>query len=100
MVKITHRGSITVAPGKMAEAMKLLKKMIATNGQNWRCYKPLIGGGDVVHTVICESEYDSLNDVVVIWEEDLEDPEMKETQEKWESVITNHEAEWFTPIPL
>jgi len=100
MVKVIHRGSMKIVPGKMAEAMKLLKKMMASSGQTWRCYKPLIGGGDVVHTIICETEYDSLTDVVTEWEKGPQDPEMKEIQEKWEAVIENHEAVWYTPIPL
>lgn len=100
MVKVIHRGTMKVVPGKMAEAMKLLQKMMAKSGRKWRCYKPLIGGGDVVHTIIGETEYDSLAEVVATWEEAPVDPEMKEIQAKWEAVIENHEAEWYTPIPL
>ena len=100
MVKVIHRGTMKVVPGKMVEAMKLLSKMMSKSDRTWRCYKPLIGGGDVVHTIICETEYENLTDVATAWEKGPQDPEMKEIQEKWETVITNHEAEWYTPIPL
>ena len=51
-------------------------------------------------TIIGETEYDSLEEIVAAWEESPMDPEMQELQEKWDSVIENHEAEWYTPVSL
>ena len=99
-MKVIHRGTMKVVPGKMAEAMEIIQQMLAMSGRTWRCYKPLIGGGDVVHTIICETEYDSLAEVQASWEKSSEGSEMKEIQEKWEAVVESHEAEWYTPIPL
>lgn len=60
-MKVIQRGIMKVVPGKMAEAMELEEQEIAI----WSRlgippvvtrYRPLIVGGDVMHTVVYHSE--------------------------------------------
>ena len=99
-MKVIHRGVMKVVPGRLADAMDLLQQMMAVSGRTWRCYKPLIGGGDVVHTIICETEYEDFAEVAATFEQGPDSPEMREIQAKWEAIVEHHEAEWYTPIPL
>jgi hypothetical protein len=102
MMSIIHRGIIKFAPGKMAEGMELLRKMIAVGSRSgagpWKCYRPSIGGGDVGHTVICETEWDSLSAVEAAWAKP--DPEMQALMQKYDAIVESHTVEWYTPIQL
>jgi hypothetical protein len=102
MMSIIHRGIIKFAPGKMAEGMELLQKMIAVGNRSgagpWKCYRPSIGGGDVGHTIICETEWDSLSAVEAAWAKP--DPEMQALMQKYDAIVESHTVEWYTPIQL
>jgi hypothetical protein len=102
MMKIIHRGIIKFAPGKMAEGMELLQKMLTVGSRSgagpWKCYRPSIGGGDVGHTVICETEWDSLAAVEAAWAKP--DPEMQALMQKYDAIVESHTVEWYTPIQL
>jgi hypothetical protein len=101
-MKIIHRGIIKFVPGKMAEGMELMQKMIAMASRSgaglWRCYRPSIGGGDVGHTIICETEWDSLAAVEEAWQKP--DPEMQALMQKYDAVVESHTVEWYTPVEL
>jgi hypothetical protein len=102
MMSIIHRGIIKFVPGKMAEGMELLQKMIAVGNRSgagpWKCYRPSIGGGDVGHTIICETEWDSLSAVEAAWAKP--DPEMQALMQKYDAIVESHTVEWYTPIQL
>ena len=101
-MSIIHRGIIKFVPGKMAEGMELLQKMIAVGNRSgagpWKCYRPSIGGGDVGHTIICETEWDSLSAVEAAWAKP--DPEMQALMQKYDAIVESHTVEWYTPIQL
>jgi hypothetical protein len=101
-MKVIHRGIIKFVPGKTAEGMKLLQEMVAMSARSgsgpWRCYRPSIGGGDVGHTLICETEWDSLAAAEAIWEKP--DPEMQALMHKYDAIVENHTVEWYTPVSL
>lgn len=101
-MSIIHRGIIKFVPGKMAEGMELMQKMIAVGNRSgagpWKCYRPSIGGGDVGHTIICETEWDSLSAVEAAWAKP--DPEMQALMQKYDAIVESHTVEWYTPIQL
>jgi len=101
-MKVIHRGIIKFVPGKAAEGMELLQKMIAVGARSgagpWRCYRPSIGGGDVGHTFIFDTEWDSLASVEAVWEKP--DPEMQALMQKYDAIVENHTVEWYTPVSL
>jgi len=61
-------------PGKMAEGTKLLDEFIALINRKYgpfpsvRKYTPGFGGGDSLHTVILEIEWDSLAKIAEFFE--------------------------------
>jgi hypothetical protein len=99
-MKVIHRGIIKFVPGKMAEGMELMKEMMAASGQTWKVYRPSIGGGDVGHTIVCETEWDSLAAVEAEWEKSQAEPEMQALMQKYDGVVEHHTVEWYMPMPM
>lgn len=101
-MKIIERGTIKVVPGKMKEAMGLLKQDYAIS-DSWGCpptrmYRCISGKGEYYHTLIVENEWNSLAELEAFLEKITEDPEMRAVQAELENVLVSQEVELFTPI--
>ena len=101
-MKVMVRTIEKIVPGKMAEGMELLQKMLAVGSRSgagpFKCYGPSIGGGDVGHTIICETEWDSLSAIEAAWAKP--DPEMQALMQKYDAIVESHTVEWYTPMQL
>ena len=100
-MKVMQRGIMKIAPGKMAEAMALNQKYMAiisrlgmpTTGM--RMYRPFTGGGDAMHTVVFEVEWDSLTELAAFMEKVMADPEVQAQMPQWETLTESHEVELY-----
>mgnify|MGYP001070057673 CR=1 FL=1 len=92
-----------VVPGKMAEDMELMEKHIAITSRlgmpPFRVYRLVSGEGDVMHTVIYETEWDSLAAMEAFFDKLMADPEMQALTLQWDPVIESHGFEVYTPMP-
>jgi len=90
-----------IVPGKMAEAMALNKKYMAivsrlgipTTGM--RMYRPFTGGGDAIHTIVFEIEWDSLTEMAAFFEKVMADPEYQAQMSQWDALLENHQVELY-----
>jgi hypothetical protein len=100
-MKVMQRGIMKILPGKMAEAMALNEKYMAIMSRlgisttGMRMYRPFTGGGDVMHTVIFEVEWDSLTEFAAFFEKAMADPEVQAQMPQWEAVEESHEVELY-----
>jgi len=98
-MKLLQRGIMKVLPGKMAEAMELNKQHMAICSRYgmkpFKMYRPWVGGGDAMHTVVFEIEWDSLAEIAAFMEKAMADPEMGKLMPKWETVIEDHRVELY-----
>lgn len=103
-MKVIQRGIMKIVPGKMAEAMELNKKHFAIVSRlgmpltAMRSYRPFIGG-EYMHTLIFEVEWDSFAAMEAFFEKMLADPEMQALMPKWDAVLESHVVELNTPMP-
>jgi len=104
-MRVMQRGIMRFLPGKMAEGMKLLKEYITIMSKKgmsasaMRTYTPFLGGGDSMHTVIFEFEWDSLTEMATFFEKVWTDPEVVAQMSKWEAVEESHNVELFMIMP-
>lgn len=104
-MKVMLRAIMRILPGKMAEAMELLKEMMAIMKKKGlpfpptRRYSPFLGGGDALHTVILEIEWDSLAEVAEFYEKSSADPEIMGLMPKWDTVEESHRIELYMVMP-
>jgi len=100
-MKVMQRGIMKILPGKMAEAMELNKQYMAIVSRlglpttAMRMYCPFTGGGDVMHTVIFEIEWDSLTELAAFFEKVMADPEVQAQMPKWEALEESHQVELY-----
>jgi hypothetical protein len=100
-MKIMQRGIMRILPGKMAEAMELNEKYMAIISRlgipntTMRMYRPFTGGGDYMHTVIFEMEWDSLTELAAFFEKAMADPEVQAQMPQWEAVEESHQVELY-----
>jgi hypothetical protein len=96
---------MNILPGKMAEAMELLEKHMAIVTRllgiprerlPMRTYRPFLGGGDSLHTVTVEVEWDTLATMAQFFEKVMADPEMQALMPKWEAIEESHRVEVLT----
>jgi len=101
-MKVVQRGIMNIIPGKMSDAMALLDQHMAIVSRileiprekfPMRTYRPFIGGGDSLHTVIFEVEWDSLSTMSDFFEKMMADQEMQELTSKWGEVEVSHQVE-------
>ena len=90
-MKIIQRGSMKILPGKMAEAMELMKEYTAAwtrMGMDPKkmMYRRVTGQGDTMNTFIGEYEWDSFAEMAAFFDKMLADPEMQKQMAKWGSV--------------
>jgi len=107
-MKVMQRGIMKVLPGKMAEAMELLGKYMAVVSRlvgvpreklPMKTYRPFIGGGDSLHTIIFEVDWDSFGEMAAFFEKAMADPEIQAFMPKWEAVEESHEVELYMSMP-
>jgi len=107
-MKVVQRGIMNILPGKMEEAMTLLdqhmsivSRILNTPREKFpmRTYRPFIGGGDSMHTVIIEVEWDSLSAMSDFFEKMMADLEMQEITSKWGEVEKSHQVEVLMLMP-
>ena len=100
-MKVMQRGIMKILPGKTAEAMALNEKYMAIVKRlgipttTMRMYRPFTGGGDAMHTVIFEIEWDSLTELAAFFEKAMADPEVQAMMPKWEAVEESHQVELY-----
>ena len=101
-MKVMQRGIMKVAPGKMAEAMELNQKLMAISSRygmpttGMRMYRPFTGGGDAMHTIVFELEWDSLTEMAAFYEKMMADPEWQAQMSEWDMVLENHQVELYS----
>jgi len=97
-----------ILPGKLAEAMELQEKymVIVTKlyegvgtAPTMRYYRPFLGGGDTMHTIVFEVEWDSFTTMATFFEKAMADPEVQNMMLKWEVIEESHEVELYTVMP-
>ena len=99
-MKVMQRGIMKVLPGKMAEAMELNKKHMAISSRYGmpttaaRMYRPWFGG-EYMHTVVFEVEWDSLTEMAVFFEKMMADPEYQSQMSQWDTLLENHQVELY-----
>ena len=104
-MKVMQRGTMRFLPGKMVEGMKLLKEYMAIMSKKgipiaaMKNYRPFLGGGDSMHTIIFEVEWDSLAEMAAFFEKAMADPEIMAQMPKWEAVEESHEVELYMVMP-
>ena len=104
-MRIMRRSIAKFLPGKMEEAMELEQKELAIWSRLGAPpfvtrYRRFLGGGDTLHTVIWQSEWDSLAAMEAAFERAFADPEMQAVMAKFEAIAETHEIELYTPLPL
>lgn len=105
-MKVMLRVIMRILPGKMAEAMELFKEMMAIMKKKGisfppttRRYTPFLGGGDALHTVILEIEWDSFTEVADFYEKSSAEPEIMGLMPKWDTVEESHRIELYMVMP-
>ncbi|MCP8312318.1 MAG: hypothetical protein L6M37_05145 [Candidatus Methylarchaceae archaeon HK02M1] len=104
-MKFMQRMITRFLPGKMAEGTKLLDEFIALINKKYgpfpsvKKYTPWLGGGNALHTIILEIEWDSLTKMVTFFEKSWADPEVMKTMPEWEKVEESHEVELYMIMP-
>ena len=100
-MKVMTRETLRFLPGKMAEGMKLLEESLALTNKKFgsfppvRKYTPFLGGGSSINTIIVEVEFDSLTQMAEFFEKTMADPEMMDTNRKWEVIVESSKEELY-----
>ena len=101
-MKVIMRSTIKVAPGKMAEYMEVDKKgeaiAIRAGGSPWKRYGCI--SGDSAHTLVYETEFDSLASMEAFMEKIFANPERQALMAKSDACIVSHENELLMPMPM
>jgi len=107
-MKVMQRGIMKIMPGKTAEAMELLGKYMAVVSRlvgvpkeklPMKTYRPFLGGGDSLHTIVFEIEWDSFGAMSAFFEKVMANPEIQAFMPKWEAVEQSHEVEVYMVMP-
>lgn len=107
-MKVMQRGIMKIMPGKMAEAMELNEKYMAVVSRlvgmpreklPMKSYTPFLGGGDTMHTIIFEVEWNSFGEMAAFFEKAMADPEIQAQMPKWEALEESHEVELYMVMP-
>jgi len=107
-MKVMQQGIMKILPGKMVEAMELLEKYMAVVSRlagvpreklPMKTYRPFIGGGDALHTIVFQVEWDNFGEMAAFFEKAMADPEIQAFMPKWEVVEQSHEVEVLMLMP-
>ena len=100
-MKVISRTTVKIVPGKMAEYMEIDKKgeaiSIRAGGPPWKRYGRI--SGDSLHTIVYDTEYDSLAAREAFLEKMLTDPERQALMAKSDACIVSRENELLMPMP-
>ena len=104
-MKVMMREILRFLPGKLAEGTKLLEESLALTNKKigpfppLKKYTPWLGGGSSINTIIVEVEFDSLTQMAEFFEKTMADPEMMETNRKWETIVESSKEELYMVMP-
>ena len=104
-MSVMQRVIMKFLPGKMVEGMGLLKERMDTIKKLGiyfppaKVYTPYIGGGNTMHTMIIEIEWDSLSAMADFYEKTSAHSEIMSTMPKWEKVEESHTLELYGVMP-
>ena len=107
-MKVMQQGIMKILPGKTVEAMELLEKYMAVVSRlvgvpreklPMKTYRPFLGGGDSLHTIVFQVEWDSFGEMAAFVEKAMAAPEIQAFMPKWEVVEQSHEVEVFMSMP-
>jgi len=107
-MKVMQRGIMKIMPGKTAEAMELIGKYMAVVSRlvgmpreklPMKTYRPFLGGGDSLHTIVFEVEWNSFGEMSAFFEKMFADSEMQAQMPKWEALEQSHEVELYMVMP-
>jgi len=102
-MKVMMREYFKLLPGKMAEAMELLKR----ERDGWKrlgeepdvkVYRPFAREGDCMHTIVFHVELNSLAALEAAGEKAHASPEMQEIFAKWAEITETHVTELYMPV--
>jgi hypothetical protein len=100
-MKVIMRTTIKVVPGKMVEYMEIDRKgeaiSIRAGGPPWKRYGCV--SGDSLHTLVYDTEYDSLVTMEAFLEKMFMDPERQQLMAKSDACIVSHDNELLMPMP-
>jgi len=102
-MKIMVREVMKVLPGKMAEAKEVEKREQAVWNRLGvdipvKNYFPFACQGDRMHTLVYQTEFDSLAAIEALGKEIGADPEMQEVAAKWDMVLDSRIVEFYTVL--
>jgi hypothetical protein len=99
-MKVIMRTTVKVVSGKMAEYMEIDKKgeaiSIRGGGPPWKRYNCL--SGDSLHTIVYDTEFDSLAAMEAFLEKMFADPERQALMAKSDACIVSHENQLLMPM--
>ena len=102
-MQIIQMTTMKFLPGKMTEAIELLKKQaeIAARlgGVPWKSYRCVSGERDAMHTLLFIAEWDSVATYEAVLEKASSDPEMRQLMTKWETVVESDKVELYALTP-
>ena len=104
-MKVMMRETLRFLPGKMVEGTKLLEESLALTNKKYgplppvRKYTPWLSGGNTMHTIVLEMEFDSFAQMAEMFEKMMADPEMMETNRKWETIVESDKEELYMVMP-
>jgi hypothetical protein len=100
-MKVIMRTTIKVVPGKMVEYKEIDRKgeaiSIRAGGPPWKRYGCV--SGDSLHTLVYDTEYDSLVTMEAFLEKMFMDPERQQLMAKSDACIVSHDNELLMPMP-
>ena len=100
---IMVREVMKVLPGKMAKAKEIEKREKAVWNRLGvdipvKNYFPFACQGDRMHTLVYQTEFDSLAAIEALGKEIGADPEMQEVAAKWDMVLDSRLVEFYTVL--
>jgi len=100
-MKVIMRTTVKVVPGKMAEYMEIDNKSEALAKRYgmspWKRYSCI--SGDSMHTMVYDTEFDSLTAFEAFLEKMFMDPERQQLMAQSDACIVSHENELLMPMP-
>ena len=103
-MKVISRTVFKVLPGKMTEAIELDKKEVdilcslVDNLPPITRYRPIISGGDSLHTIVAYQEWDSLATWELVGEKARVNPEIKALGQQWANVLEYYQIELYAEM--
>ncbi|MFC2069292.1 hypothetical protein ACFLTP_09865 [Chloroflexota bacterium] len=102
-MKSIRRGIVKVLPGKMAEAMEIHTRYVTIAEQLGappsKSYRSISGRDEDVHTIIYDTEWNSLAELEAFLEKLYVDSRMQEISIKWDEVVESHDHSLYTVLP-